>query len=310
MRVFITGGSGFLGYNLLKSLLSEGHEVYALSRKSYPVFAAIQNSAFHMLFGSLQSLRDLDCPDFDLCLHFAWSGMTRGGVADSSVQEENFQMGLDVFDFCCQHHCKALVMAGTRQEYALTNDWITETSICNPVSEYGKSKYALFRQLRSLCMQEGLQYVHLRIFSVYGNGDHPWSLVSSLVRNMLEGKDMELGQCLHEWSFLYIDDFVSAVCKIIASLSVLPPMEVFNVGSRHVYPLKYFVEAVRDVISENVAVESRLMYGAFKENPESIYSLKPVVEKVENAVGWREMVDFREGIRRIVSIQAGAVDFK
>ena len=52
------------------------------------------------------------------------------------------------------------------------------------------------------------------IFSAYGPGDHPWSLVSDCVRTCLADGEMRLGSCDQMWNFLYIEDLAEAVVRL------------------------------------------------------------------------------------------------
>ena len=70
-----------------------------------------------------------------------------------------------------------------------------EDQPCHPVSEYGKNKVLVWEQAKELSVQLRIDYIHTRIFSVYGPGDHPWSLISACLDTFLKGGHMELGAC-------------------------------------------------------------------------------------------------------------------
>ena len=85
---------------------------------------------------------------------------------------------------------------------------------CHPVNEYGKAKLAFFEQAKQLCRELQLTYYHLRFFSVYGKGDHPWSIISTLTRELPEGKTVSLSACRHRWNFMDIEDASRAVVEL------------------------------------------------------------------------------------------------
>ena len=66
--------------------------------------------------------------------------------------------------------------AGSRVEYGLTDGFMQEDIDCHPVNQYGKAKWEFYQKAAPLCTDLGIHYVHLRFFSVYGTGDHPWSI--------------------------------------------------------------------------------------------------------------------------------------
>ena len=77
--------------------------------------------------------------------------------------------------------------AGSRVEYGPLDGIMEEEAPCRPINEYGKANGSFTRR-QPLCSRLGLPYYHLRFFSVYGCGDHPWSIISTLVRDLRQNK--------------------------------------------------------------------------------------------------------------------------
>ncbi len=63
----------------------------------------------------------------------------------------------------------------------------------------------------ALCKELGIRYIHLRIFSAYGPGDHPWTLVESCLDAFTGNAALSLGACTQKWNFIYITDLAKAV---------------------------------------------------------------------------------------------------
>jgi len=80
--------------------------------------------------------------------------------------------------------CSVFMDAGSRVEYGLTDGIMSEDRECAPINQYGKAKWEFYQKAAPLCKELGLHYFHLRFFSVYGPGDHPWSIISTLVREL------------------------------------------------------------------------------------------------------------------------------
>lgn len=296
MKVFVTGGTGFLGYNTILKLLKDGHHVFALVRQDNNVLSNIESPLLQLIKGSLDS--EIICEAttiIDACVHFAWAGVNRNGVNDSEVQKQNVRNTLNLVDFLRKHGCGLLVDAGSRQEYSQTTSPINEDTDCNPVSEYGKWKLEAFRSVCDV-LKDKMKYAHLRIFSTYGIGDHPWSLINSSVEKMLKNEPVALGQCRHFWSFLYIDDFTDLIASILRESYRLYGIETYNVGSGFIQPLCYFVNTMKHVTGS----ESDLQFGGFVENKESTFPLIPDISKANKTFGWYEKYTFEQGIKIIV----------
>ncbi len=296
MRVFITGGTGFLGYNTILDLLQNGHDVIALVRQDNSILSTVQNPRLQLIKGSLDGEVHYDTNEIiDACVHFAWGGVNRNGVNDGEIQKQNVKNTLNLISFLINHNCKLLIDAGSRQEYAPTSDPITEDTICKPVSEYGKWKLEAFHSACNI-LHSKMKYVHLRIFSTYGVGDHPWSLLNTSIDKMMKNEPLELGLCRHFWSFLFIDDFTNLICSILKKINKINGIEIFNVGSGFVQPLRYFVNTIKQVVNS----ESELNYGKFIENIESKSSLIPDISKANKVFGWNEKYTFEQGIKIII----------
>lgn len=294
MNIFVTGGTGFLGYNTILRLLKDGHHVVALVRQDNNVLSNLVCPQLQLVKGGLDGEIQYS-QSIDACIHFAWGGVNRNGVKDEEIQKQNVSNTLNLVEFLLKHNCKLLIDAGSRQEYAPTRETITEETPCNPVSEYGKWKLEAFNTVSNI-VQGKLKYAHLRIFSTYGVGDHPWSLINSSIEKMLRNDPVELGMCRHFWSFLYIDDFADLMAAIIHDNARFDGTEIYNVGSGFIQPLRYFVNSIKSVIGS----ESELLFGKFIENKESVFPLIPDISKVCSVFGWFEKTTFANGITTIL----------
>ena len=162
----------------------------------------------------------------DAFLHFAWRGVNRQEIDSFEVQKTNIDGSLRCIEAAKLLGCRIFMDAGSRVEYGITSDGIMEESMeCHPVNEYGKAKLAFYEQAKSKCREMQMTYYHLRFFSVYGKGDHPWSIISTLTRELPEGKTVSLSACRHRWNFMDIEDASRAVVELYR-YSDMPPGRV------------------------------------------------------------------------------------
>ena len=302
--VFITGGTGFLGYNVILALLQAGYEVYALVRNTHNKLCCKLHDNLHIIEGNLEHIKNVNVPSFDFCLNFAWGGVNRNDVSNVDIQKLNIQNEIDLWDFSEKHGCLVYIDAGSRQEYSFSEIALTEDSECNPISEYGKGKLAAFQSLSRHSMSSLMKYIHPRIFSIYGYGDHPWSLINSCIEKMQKDEDVELGDCLQYWSFLHVSDLANAFVSIIQCHEKIENNEVFNIGSENNQPLRYFVEKIKGICNSS----SNLKYGTFRQNPESVKSVICSSNKLKTLTGWNEQISFEKGIMGIIRKKQNCYD--
>ena len=233
MRILISGITSFLGINTGKALLKKGHEVYGIIRPNSKNKERLKGEKGIQLLSlnmesfllwekehgreeesnitrdshaiakgiSLPSLAELH---FDVVLHFAWDGVGSLGRSDVATQEKNLAMSKAFFSWAKAHGVKRFFFAGSQAEMGRGT---REEPL--PASPYGEKKLAFSEY--GLKNHGDMEFIDLRIYSIYGKGDHERSLVKTLVRNTLKGRETELGLGNKIWNFMAEEDFGRAL---------------------------------------------------------------------------------------------------
>ena len=141
---------------------------------------------------------------FDAVLHFAWDGVGSLGRSDIATQEKNLRMSKAFFSWAKAHGVKRFFFAGSQAEMGKGS---REEPL--PASPYGEKKLAFSEY--GLKNHGEMEFIDLRIYSIYGKGDHERSLVKTLVRNTLRGMETELGSGNKIWNFMAEEDFGRAL---------------------------------------------------------------------------------------------------
>ena len=279
-RIVITGATGFIGRNAAKLFLEHGAEVFVLVRPQSKQKALLPiHENLHVVDGGLA---EIDSP---------------------AVQKQNIDWSLECVEAAGQLGCSVFMDAGSRVEYGIKEDGVmSEDMDCNPVNEYGKAKLAFYRQAKPLCEKWKMTYYHLRFFSVYGAGDHPWSIISTLVRDLPQGKTVSLSACMHRWNFMDIEDASRAILELYRYSDSVEQghSEIVNIASEDTRRLREFVEEIHGLCEK----KGQLEYGTFVQAKEGALSICPTVDVLKRLTGntWKERVTFAEGIGRMLQI--------
>lgn len=297
MKYVITGATSFIGIELTNYLIGQGYEVYAVCRKSSAHAKTIPNKAkiVHSEMAEYGTLYD-KIEAADVFVNFAWEGTGHSGRNVIDIQKENIQNTIGAIQSAHQMGCKLFVEAGSQAEYGTVTNEITEETPCNPFSEYGKAKLEVKKKAVVLCKQLGMKYIHLRIFSVYGENDHPWTLVMSCINKMLHNEDVDLSSCRQYWNFIYVKDAakqIAALCKYAINLPEFQH-EVYNIASDDTRVLKEFVEEIKSQIHTS----SHLNYGVI--TPTNVVNLQPNVTKLLQATHLTTFTPFEKVIPLII----------
>ena len=309
MRILITGAASFLGRHLVEYFLSKEEEVLALVRENArgvdELLGYKANNKFKLIVLDMKDIERLDI-DFDVCIHLAWGGIGKEGRMDENIQRENIDAAIKLMRVCKDRGAKRFLFAGSQAEYGQTLADIevkygkgfdinnipkqSEDSPTNPKSEYGKAKLELKSKLKNLGDSLGIEYVHMRIFSVFGSGDHETSLISTCIRNFKENKDVHIGECIQSWNYIYIKDLCEAV--YLLSKKDLQGEFVFNVAGATNKILMDYVKDIKRLLDSNggIVVEKK------EAASEGLPFLNPSIERLSR-IGFVESYGFEKGIK-------------
>ena len=311
MTVIVTGATSFIGRAAVKELLINGENVLAVSR---PVSAGA--GALQELFKDLKQQAEKkgeQVGNLELCfcelgeieklekiykkedlqakawLHLGWDGAGSDKRKDVKLQEKNIGYAIQALYTAAALGCKRFLFSGSQAEYGICTDWMKEEQECHPVSEYGKDKVLVYQQASKAAKELGVDYIHTRIFSVYGPGDHPWSLIETCIRTFLSGGHMEMGPCTQQWNFLYVEEAAKILVKLLLGKAAAG---VYNVAGEDTRPLKEYIKELYEICGEKGSYE----FGYRPPNAEGCVSLMPELSKLKNAIGFHQQVSFKEGI--------------
>ena len=282
MKFFITGASSFIGVELCRYLTDNGHQVIAMSRRENEQLNDIANNGNLLVFyADMQNLmeRAIDVKA-DVFIHLAWAGALLGQRDNQELQEGNIRFSLECVELSKRMGCQLYVDAGSQAEYGIVPGVITEETECNPVSAYGKAKLQMYRETCDLTQRIGLKYIHLRILSVYGENDHPNTLIISSLKKMKYNEPIEMRSGGQKWNYVYVKD----AARQIAELSIYSMNEkdirqdVYNIASNDTRKLEDFIIAMKEIIGSS----SELKFGGY--NPEKDVNLEPDTSKIAEVV--------------------------
>lgn len=303
MKYVITGATSFIGNELCQYLLTEGAEVYAVCRKgSNKIEFLPKDKNLHVVYANMSDYRMLNeqISYADVFVNLAWDATKHEGRDLKDEQWKNVENSIVSLIAARKMGCQLFVEAGSQAEYGVTLNNQTEQSECLPFTEYGKAKLSLKEMAFAYTKMIGMKYIHLRIFSTYGENDKSWTMVSSSIAKMLKNEPVDLSPCQQNWNFIYVKDAVKQIALLCnyAIKSESFTQEIFQIASEDTRPLKEFVEEMKSVAKSN----SELRFGAIQ--PQQIVSLQPDISKTKNAIGFVSDYCFSDGIKNMINYVA------
>ena len=285
----VTGGSGFIGVELSKALLSEGHEVMVIDLERPPL-EGIEFVKVNVL--SLEALREA-AKDCETIYHLAAEVKLESALDDPfKVVKVNVLGTLNVLEVARERDAE-VVYASSAAVYGEPKVVpVPEDHPTLPKNVYGASKLGGEALVSSYRSTYGLRAWSLRLFNVYGPSERMSKysgVVYKFIKNALLNKPLVVyGDGKQVRDFVYISDVVNAF-KV--STNVEP--NVYNVGTGK----GTSVLELAELILKLTGSRSQIVFGP--PRPGDIRASVADISKLSSK-GWRPEVSLVEGLRRTI----------
>lgn len=296
-KVLVLGANGFIGQNICRQLLADGHFVIA---------ADIADSAQHSSFSRYSQVDVIKCDftsliqDIDAVIYLVSTLLPQ--PSNENVERdilENLIPVIHLLEAMKQStSCKRIVFASSGGTiYGNHDDHIDEHSLLDPKCSYGIMKLTVEKYLSLYSDLHGLQSISLRLSNPYGPGQNinrPQGAVGIFLHKMMQDAPLEIwgdGSVVRD--YVYIDDVATAFS---AALNYNGHEKVFNIGSSTGTSLNELIDLLFKFTSSKSIVtysESRTV-----DVPSNILS----IERAKNHLGWVPSISLTEGLRKLTSL--------
>jgi UDP-glucose 4-epimerase len=282
-NILITGGLGFIGSYLATELRREGANVITIDAQDED---AIDIRDWNKVrdFGS--KLSELDTVYHLAALMFVPYAFENPKV----VYEVNILGTLNILELCRLKNVNKLIFASSYVYGHPVYLPVDEEHPVNPTNPYARSKVIGEALCKAYHDDFGLNCVILRMFNVYGEGQHDKYLIPSVFKQIVTGR-IELMDPEPRRDFLYISDAVEAY--INAGEYNKSNFDVFNIG----YGVSYSVDNIVKRTTETWGGEIKITYTHLRRKQE-IMDVVADIRKAKAELGWNPKVSLEEGINR------------
>jgi len=222
MKILITGGAGFIGSNLAKRLVNDGHSVVVLdsllrgNKLDKDTFSKV-----HFIRGDVrdQSLIVEASKGCDIIFHFA-AVLGVDIVADNPVETMDVEVigTRNVVEAATINNVKKIMYASTSGIYghSAIENALTEEVLVDPRTSYAMAKRYNEIYLASHHEEKGLNVISLRFFNVYGSNQDTRMVVPRFFEQALNNESITVfGTGQQTRDFTYIDDTVEACVRLM-----------------------------------------------------------------------------------------------
>ncbi|HXX57410.1 MAG TPA: UDP-glucose 4-epimerase GalE [Thermodesulfovibrionales bacterium] len=311
MKVFVTGGAGYIGSHVVKALGEEGYDVLTYDNLSFGHADAVLSG--DLVVGDLsdrERLREtLKAFRPDAVMHFAAYIVVPESIKEPiRYYRNNFCHAMGLLEACLEQRIARFLFSSTAAVYGIPVEIpVTENANLDPINPYGRSKVMVENLLSDLSAQRDLRYVSLRYFNVAGadgkarvgqNRKDATHLITLAVRTALGrrpylevyGTDYPTpdGTCIRD--YIHVDDLSDAHIVALRYLLEGGASDVFNCGYGHGYSVREVVDAVKRVTGVDFEVVET---GRREGDPPLLIADST---KLRNKLGWMPRYDSLEYI--------------
>ncbi len=302
MRLFITGGAGFIGSNYVHHVLENTDDevtvfdalTYAGNRENLADLES--NPRFKFVHGDICDREAVGAalPGHDAVVHFAAESHVDRSLLDPDVFVRTNCSGTNVMcDIATQVGVEKFLHISTDEVYgSIEEGSFTETDVLAPRSPYSAAKAG--SDLIALAYHEthGLPVVVTRSSNQYGPYQFPEKLIPYFVTSMLDDKVVPLyGDGLNVRDWLFVRDNCTGVDLVLRQGEI---GEIYNIGAGNEQTNRYITDRLLQILGKD---ESSVSYVEDRLGHDRRYSIAS--EKVA-ALGWSPATSFDDGLDRTV----------
>ena len=302
MRVFVTGGAGFVGSNLCERLLADGHQVTAhdnlmagsleLLRECTP------NPAFKFIKGDLLDLDPLEksLRGHDAVFHLAANSDIEKG---RQLPDTDFRLGtvatFNVLEAMRREGVKKLVFSSSSVIYGEPDIIPTPEDYgpLLPISLYGASKLACEGLITAFCHNYGFQAWIFRFANICGRHGTHGAIIDFIRKLKVNSSRLEiLGDGKQAKPYLHVGECVDGM--IYGWKNSADPVNYFNLGCEGATPVTEIADFV--VAALGLRGVQYVFTGGARGWPGDVPQVRLACEKMAR-IGWRAKLTSTEAVR-------------
>jgi len=297
MKIIVTGGSGFIGSNVVK-YLSKNHEVKIFD------FKKPNNLDNEFIQGDITDSKHVinSIKDCDVVIHLAATlGVVNTETNPVLTLDTNLGGTINVLEACKINKIKKIIFSSSSEVYGEPLKIpMDEDDKPIPMTTYGIAKFAAEEYIKAYSKTFGLQYTIFRLFNVYGDQQATDWVLPEFVSKAISNKDIVVhGDGLQTRSFCYVTDISNAFSLTLDKANG----QLINIGNNHEpITIKELANKIIELSNSKSSVKF-IPFEESKRNRSEILIRVPNIKKAEKLLDYVPKISLEEGILKVIKKQ-------
>ncbi|EKD75162.1 MAG: hypothetical protein ACD_44C00206G0001 [uncultured bacterium] len=332
MKVLIIGASGFIGSHLIANILTSkpSWNIVALDIQQHNLKDYLSHPSLHFVSGDMTQMQSWIEEQIQICdvvLPLAAIATPATYVQDPlKIFSLDFEANLEIVKLCVKHK-KRIVFPSTSEVYGMCNDteFDEEKSnlILGPIHKerwiYACSKQLMDRLIFAYSNHNGLPYTLFRPFNWIGPKQDDISnkklggsrVVTQFLGNIIRKENIQLVEGGNQYrSFIYIDDAIEALIKIIENENECATQRIFNIGNPHnIASIRELAQMLLSIAKQHpsfeqhateielIDVPAKEYYGAGYQD---VQARVPSIWRAQTHLQWQPRTDLHTALSKTV----------
>lgn len=297
INTLVIGGAGFIGFHLVKQLITTGRNVTVLGRRTLPMYALPANVSYVTGdFGQIELISNLLSKNEEV-IHLAYATVPNTSFENPLADLlQNLPPTVQLFSLAAHKGVRLVLVSSGGTVYGEPiNLPISETHPARPISPYGVTKLTLENYAYLYAKTHGLDFVCIRPANAYGVGQRPFvgqGFIATAIASVMQNKSVKIfGQQGTVRDYLYVSDLASG---IVSALKFGQKSETYNLGSCVGLSNIDVIELIKPLMHNvGCSVQIEIL-------PERAFDVKVNIldsNKLQKHAAWQPKIDIVDGLR-------------
>ena len=291
-KILIIGGTGFIGYHIIKYCIKKNFKITCISSKLPNKTNSFSKVDYIICdIRNRKKLKKIIKSEFNYVVNL-------GGYVDHSKLQKTFSSHyngcVNIAEIFKKKKIDNFIQLGSGLEYGKKKSPQKENFKCLPKSNYGIAKYKSSKYLLKLYKKNKFPCTIIRLYQAYGPNQKFNRLVPTVIQSCLKKKSFSCTEGIQKRDFLYIDDLINLIFKIFDNKKLNG--QIINAGSGKSISVKRLIELIK-----KISKGGKPEYGKIMMRKDEILNMYPSIIKAKKLLNWRPKIPLKIGLKKTIN---------